>query len=434
MPKIILIAHDIVGPSMAGPAIRYFEFAKNLAKTHEVVLFIPNDSTLTVTSFRLKKYDKAAFNQELPGTKAIISQHFPIGIAYKAKQKNIQLILDAYDPMPIEYLELFKDKPLKEQSALFQRSHANLIFSMQLADYVICANERQKDLWLGVLLALKKVNPLVYQEESSLNQLIGIVPFGLSSHPPQKTGEGLREKLGLKPTDKIILWGGGIWNWFDPLTLIQSFAALRKIRDDIHLIFMGVKHPNEAIPAMQMCTDAVELAKSLNLFNQSIHFNFGWVPYELRQNFLLEADIGISTHFNHLETHFAFRTRILDYLWAKLPTITSQGDYFADFIEKNHLGLTVPCEDVTALKEALQTLLNDQNLYRQMTQNIEKIKPLFFWEKVIEPLNIYLSLTPHKTTQFIRLKAFFVALINFIRMKGLTYSFYYVWKKLVAKI
>ena len=43
-------------------------------------------------------------------------------------------------------------------------------------------------------------------------------------------------------------------------------------------------------------------------------------------NFLLEADIGVSTHVDHVETAFSFRTRILDYLWAVPPVVTTTGD------------------------------------------------------------------------------------------------------------
>ena len=45
-------------------------------------------------------------------------------------------------------------------------------------------------------------------------------------------------------------------------------------------------------------------------------FNEDWVAYDDRQNYLLEADVGVSTHLDHVETEFSFRTRILDYLWA----------------------------------------------------------------------------------------------------------------------
>ena len=82
-------------------------------------------------------------------------------------------------------------------------------------------------------------------------------------------------------------------------------------------------------------------------------FNEGWVEYEDRQNYLLEADVGVSTHFDHVETEFSFRTRILDYLWAGLPVVATGGDSFADLIEDRGLGVTVPPEDVDALEAAL---------------------------------------------------------------------------------
>lgn len=70
-----------------------------------------------------------------------------------------------------------------------------------------------------------------------------------------------------------------------------------------------------------------------------------WVDYEDRQNFLLESHMGVSCHFNHLETRFSFRTRILDCLWARLPVISTKGDYFAEEIQKNNLGITVGYEN-----------------------------------------------------------------------------------------
>ncbi len=32
---------------------------------------------------------------------------------------------------------------------------------------------------------------------------------------------------GIGPDDKVILWGGGIYNWFDPLTLLRAVDKLR---------------------------------------------------------------------------------------------------------------------------------------------------------------------------------------------------------------
>src|SRR5206468_8785633 len=102
-----------------------------------------------------------------------------------------------------------------------------------------------------------------------------------------------------------------------------------------------------------------DLATELGLTGTHVFFNEGWVPYEERQNYLLEADIGVSTHLDHVETAFSFRTRILDYLWASLPIVATEGDSFATLIEAEGLGLTVPAQDVGALETALLPLLDD---------------------------------------------------------------------------
>src|SRR5664280_3299763 len=50
-------------------------------------------------------------------------------------------------------------------------------------------------------------------------------------------------------------------------------------------------------------------------------------PYTERSDHLLDADVGVSTHFDHVETEFSFRTRILDYLWTGLPIVATTVSY-----------------------------------------------------------------------------------------------------------
>ena len=50
------------------------------------------------------------------------------------------------------------------------------------------------------------------------------------------------------------------------------------------------------------------------------------MPYARRADYLLDADVGVSLHLDHIETAYSFRTRILDYLWAGLPILATSGD------------------------------------------------------------------------------------------------------------
>ncbi|MDQ7029881.1 MAG: hypothetical protein Q9O62_08955 [Ardenticatenia bacterium] len=53
-----------------------------------------------------------------------------------------------------------------------------------LGDFFICASERQRDWWLGLLEASGRINPYTFGEDPSLRRLIDVVPFGLPEGPP----------------------------------------------------------------------------------------------------------------------------------------------------------------------------------------------------------------------------------------------------------
>ncbi|MFW8744926.1 hypothetical protein ACOI9R_32825, partial [Mesorhizobium japonicum] len=70
-------------------------------------------------------------------------------------------------------------------------------------------------------------------------------------------------------------------------------------------------------------------------------------------------DAGVSTHREQLETTLSFRTRMLDYLWAGLPMVVTEGDHFADLVDADGLGAVVPAGDVAALASAIEGVVYD---------------------------------------------------------------------------
>jgi hypothetical protein len=88
---------------------------------------------------------------------------------------------------------------------------------------------------------------------------------------------------------------------------------------------MGVKRPNASVTTSHTADQTIALAEQLGVANRLVFFN-DWVAYEDRENFLLEADLGLNIHRDNLETRFSFRTRMMDYFWAGLPIITTEGD------------------------------------------------------------------------------------------------------------
>jgi hypothetical protein len=157
----------------------------------------------------------------------------------------------------------------------------------------------------------------------------------------------------------------------------------------VRVYFLGTKHPNPDVGEMRMTVEVFELAEELGLVDTHVFFNKDWVEYDDRPNYLLESDVGVSTHLDHVETAFSFRTRVLDYIWARLPVVATRGDALAELIESEGLGLTVPPGDVDALEDALFRILDDAELRDACATAAEQVSKRFAWSQVLEPLVDY---------------------------------------------
>src|ERR1700744_4082068 len=99
--KILLNCLSIVGETMAGPSIRYWEFAQSLSKKHEVILLIPNDCNLTTNNFTIIK-KTASYRKLFKEVDVIITMVITHAMAWAAKMYGVKLIFDAYGPLPME--------------------------------------------------------------------------------------------------------------------------------------------------------------------------------------------------------------------------------------------------------------------------------------------------------------------------------------------
>jgi glycosyltransferase involved in cell wall biosynthesis len=303
------------------------------------------------------------------------------------KKSRKVLVVDIYDPFHLEQLEQARDLGERDRYAAVINSVNTLNEQLRRGDFFLCASEKQRDFWLGQLAALGRINPLTYDDDETMQGLIAVVPFGVADAPPVRTRAAIKGVVpGIGRDDKVILWGGGVYNWFDPLTLLRAVDRVRAKRSDVRLFFLGLAHPNPDVPAMRMAADTRALSAELGLTGSHVFFNEEWVAYDDRANYLLDSDIGVSTHLDHVETAFSFRTRILDYFWAGLPVVATQGDALADVIAAESLGVTVPPEDVDALADALLRLLDDGDFAAQCRANIALVARRYQWATALRPL------------------------------------------------
>jgi GT2 family glycosyltransferase/glycosyltransferase involved in cell wall biosynthesis len=360
--RILIITADAVSSRMAGPAIRAWNMAEVLSGEHDVRLISLNqhsDCSMVTdcpAEFDVRQVAPRSMGPELDWAQLVVLQGHVLEHVPSLKTSNHLVIADIYDPMHLEQLEQGRDLDDDQRTQVVDAVTAVLLTQLRRGDFFLCASQRQRQrhFWLGHLAAIGRLSPTVYDADPTTRSLLAVAPFGLPGKPPQRTGPGLRDTLGLGPREKVVLWAGGVYSWFDPLTLLHAAHRLRTEHPDLRLVFLGMRHPNPDVPGMGMAGQTRRLAHNLGLTGKQVFFNETWVPYADRQNWLLDADAGVTTHFEHVETTFAFRTRVLDYLWAELPIVTTDGDAFGELVAAEELGVVVPAEDPVALAAALQ--------------------------------------------------------------------------------
>ncbi len=391
--KILLIASDTLGKNMAGPGIRLFELARVLSGIFRVTLAVPpflaDGAEPLVPDFPArallcrKPRELRALAAE---TDVILTLGAVLAVYPFLTKTEKPLVVDSYDPFLLAGLEQHRDAPGDARIETYERYLRAHSVALRAADFVLCASERQRDYFLGMLSALGRVNPGAYDRDSSLRQLIRVVPFGLSSLPPRHTRRVLKGvHPGVAVGDRVVLWGGGLWSWLDAATAVKAISRIERSRSDVKLFFMGVGRPNPTIDQSAAVDEVRRLSRSLGVLDRSVFFN-EWVSYDDRQNYLLEADLGISLHRESIEARFAFRSRFLDYFWAGLPVVATEGDVLSERVRLEGVGKLVSPGDDEATAAAILELLATPNLKATYQPRFAALASEHRWENVAKPL------------------------------------------------
>ena len=389
--RVAVVTTEPLSAELAGPAIRAVELGRVLASEHDVEVASTASCSESGPDGNWQFVDDAALRALAARCDVMVLGGDVLAAHAWLADAGPAIVVDLYDPFHLEQLEQARDLGEAERRRVVFGCIDVLNTQAVLGDTFLCASGRQRDMWLGHLAACGRVNPATYDADPTLRTLLRVVPFGVADQPVQVGAPALRGVVpGIGVDDEILLWGGGIYNWFDPETLIRAVDKLRADRPKLRLVFMGVQHPNPVVKTMRAAAQAWELSNELGLTDVHVFFSdsfsSGWIPYAERGRYLAEATIGVSTHHDHVETAFSFRTRILDYFWAGLPVVTTRGDALAEVIERAGAGRTVDPGDVDGLASAIAELLDDEAARESAAAASSRLADDYRWSTVAQPL------------------------------------------------
>ena len=351
--KIVWHCEDRIGHDMAGPGIRVVELCRRLAARHEVTVIAPGAPDLAGEPFATA--EPASLQASLRGADVFVAQGFDFPLALALRFPG-RFVLDLYDPVQLEQLAQFGPAPSPVQRVSLAHVRARLLALLARADHILCASSSQRAFWLGWLGAAGRLAPSTLAEDPAARRLLAVVPFGLPEEPPRADGAPLRAGLGIPSTASIALFWGGLWDWMDPALAVKAIAALREGGRESHLVFLAGVRPGG--DTMRAAADEARRAAAALRLDREVHFLDRWIPYAERGALLLDADVAVTAHRPSLEAELAFRTRLLDCLWARLPAACTRGDTLAAEAEREGWGAGAEPGDAAGLAHAIEQLLD----------------------------------------------------------------------------
>ncbi len=383
-PVVALVCSEPLRACMAGSAVRHTELARALAEAGLVVRLLaprvevsdyaaPDD----VTVLTLLPQELAV---QLADVDVVIVQghtaEWVLRLDLAAK-----IVVDFYDPYLIENASYFEQlgpevfaNDLRTWRALCTRG-----------DYFLCASEAQRLFYTGFLLSEGRINAQQLAHDPNLESLFGIVPFGVSSAIAEYTPY-LPPKA---PTTTRLLFGG-LYDWYDPFTLLEALNSPEFAQCELIL----VRNVNpESTPQKRLgevlawCEQKEWPATRLNIID--------WVPYTHRFDLLRDVDALVATHATTFETSLSMRTRFFDAIAVGCPVIGSTGGMAAELISEYHAGHVVAAGNVPALRSAIRAVMGNGAKSRVPTNknenHIDRFRELFAWPEVVAPLTRYIQ-------------------------------------------
>jgi len=360
---------------MAGIGIRYLELARRLPGYGVEVVLVhagPLTELPDLGNCQLLPYSPRL---HLPRDCAAAVVQGELADAWLARSDfRLPVAVDLYDPWLVENFAYYARLGLTP----WQRDLASWKLQMTRGDFFLCSCEEQRLFYLGFLTALGRVRP--DGADADFRNLIDCVPFGV----PLEL-EPFRPVWELEPGCRHWLFGG-IYDWYDPLTLLEALVPLEDQAWQLHFM----RNPNPGSTPQQLLERVEARCRQLGWWQSRVRLH-DWVDVSRRFDLFRQFDALVCPHQPDLESRLSLRTRILEAMSAGLPVVVSKGGGLSSRMTAAGAGWQVPPGEVEALTEVLRLLLLGGPEVARRSEAGQCLASEFAWDQTLKPLLRFLA-------------------------------------------
>lgn len=395
--RILIPISESIGGQMSAVGIRKLEIGKALAAHCDVTFGVSQPENDDVHGAQVAPCRNGReFRRLLAGHDVLYTLGLTSGRYLDVVRSGIRVVLDMYTPLALEILESWPEMPTALLESMHRRITRWTMAQFETADFIVCAGESQRDMWIGTLNAAGLLDAATVRAEPDCRNLIDVVPMGVPQGEPTARGRPLRDRLPADCQDDfLLLWSSKILAWQDPVTLLRAMQMLREDEPRIRLVFLGIGDLPPASgrslvdPAALRTRQAIDAADELELKDRTVFFLTDRIPYRDMGGFYRDADAAVATYPASLETRYCLGSRLLDYAWAGLPMVVTGGELQRSFVQDAGLGFHVPPGDAPALARAIRELKRGVAAGKFPQQRFDEARARLSWPVLAEPIVRY---------------------------------------------
>jgi glycosyltransferase involved in cell wall biosynthesis len=350
---VVVHTPDVVGERMAGPGIRAWHLAGELAKHFPTTLVCKREGDRPAAhDFRVAARGSAEALVAMRSADVLIGQP---ARGFRRQRRAQRVVFDLFDPVLLELREMYGRHPSVRQRIHLKAEGLRVRRALTRGDLFIVATAKQRELYRKAAGAIIEI------------------PFGIEDVCVSTPAE----------RENIILWGGGTWEWLDPATAVEAVVEANRRGLDCRLLFLGRSRPNRHAGDRRREDRLDALIAGGKPF---VEANDSWTPYRDRLAWLRRSKVAIMLHRPTAEAAYSIRTRLFDAIAAAVPVITTEQGFAAELVAAEGLGVVVPPSDPVAVADGIARLIGDDGFYAACVSNLIRIQPRFAWDVVTRPL------------------------------------------------
>ncbi|MBU1628167.1 glycosyltransferase [bacterium] len=226
------------------------------------------------------------------------------------------------------------------------------------ADNISAISNRQKFSIIGELGLIGRLN-----KDTIDYDFVKVIPCSPQFDNPKSQDEKfLRGKI-VNEDDFILLWSGGYNTWADVETLFKGLESALNANPRIHFVSAGGEIEGHC---GKVYHDLVKLVE--NSLHKDRYHLLGWLPTDHVLKCWNESNVGVNVDLFTYEGLLGGRNRLVDFLNAGLPIITTRLCELSEAMEEKKIGLTFPVGDDKKLADLILLAYDKPEMLEELSK------------------------------------------------------------------